>query len=119
MLFRSTRDYVHVSDVAKATFLAATAPLLAAGKLDDRAFNIGTGVATSVNDLARILRAISGSAVPVEYGPARAGEQEHSFLEVSKAASVLGWRAETGLEAGLRQSYRWFEAQHHSQVVRT
>ena len=114
-----TRDYVHVSDVARATYLAATAPLPAAGRLDERGFNIGTGVATSVNDLAGILLEIAGSSVPVEYAAARAGEQEHSFLDVSKAASVLGWRAETGLEAGLRQSYRWFEAQHHSQVVPT
>lgn len=114
-----TRDYVHVSDVAAATFLAATSRLPEPGRLDERGFNIGTGVGTSVNALAKTLLEVSGSGVAVEYGSARVGEQEHSFLEVSKAASVLGWRAETGLEAGLRQSYRWFEAQHHSQVVRT
>lgn len=114
-----TRDYVYVRDVAAAVHLAATRPLPAPGRLDDRAFNIGTGVATSVNDLVRALGEAIGSRAEVRHAPPRVGEQQHSVLEVSKAASVLGWHAAIGLEAGLRESYRWFEAQHLSQAVRS
>src|SRR4051812_1914066 len=70
----ATRDYVHVADVAAAIFRVSTGPLPAAGVLDDRAYNVGTGVATSVNDLAKMLLATSGANVPVEHAAARPGE---------------------------------------------
>ena len=47
-----TRDYVYAGDVASANFAAATSVLPAAGRLDARAFNIGTSIETSVNTLA-------------------------------------------------------------------
>jgi UDP-glucose 4-epimerase len=56
-----TRDYVYVTDVAEATFRAATAPLPPADRLDARGFNIGTGVGTPVLRLAELLRAAAGS----------------------------------------------------------
>ena len=55
-----TRDYVHVSDVAAAMFAAATQSLPEPRRLDDRAFNIGTGVPTSVVHLAEVLRNAAG-----------------------------------------------------------
>ena len=115
-----TRDYVYVGDVAEATFRAATRPLPAPAKLDERAFNIGTGVGTPVNALARVLldaAVKSGAAsVEIEYAPARAGEQQHSFVDPSKAASQLGWRPSMTLERGLVESYRWFEARQRAAV---
>jgi UDP-glucose 4-epimerase len=114
-----TRDYVYVRDVAAATYLAATVTLPPPGRLDDRGFNVGTGVATSVNDLARALLDVAGVALPLDHAPPRAGEQAHSVLDVAKAAAVLGWRAETDLATGLRESFRWFEAQNLSHTVRT
>jgi UDP-glucose 4-epimerase len=111
-----TRDYVYVADVANATWLAATRPLPPAGRLDERAFNIGTGVATSVNDLAASLLRVTGHTVAVEHAPPRVGEQEHSFLDAAKAQQALGWRAEVDLHRGLEQTFRWFEARHLSRV---
>jgi UDP-glucose 4-epimerase len=107
-----TRDYVYVGDVANATWLAATRPLPPAGRLDDRAFNIGTGVATSVNDLAAVLLRVTEHRVPVEHAPPRVGEQAHSYLDAAKAREGLGWRAETELRNGLEQTFRWFESRH-------
>lgn len=114
-----TRDYVYVGDVAEATFLAATHALPAANRLDTRGFNIGTGVGTPVIDLATTLLRIAGASVPVEYAPARSGEPQHSFLDASKAAEMLGWRAGTQLATGLAETYRSFEARHESRTVRT
>ncbi len=114
-----TRDYVYVRDVVRATFMAATRPLPSPHRVDDRAFNIGTGVGTPVIDLATMLLRISGASVPVRYAPPRAGEPQHSFLDVKKAAEVLGWRPTTDLEVGLAESYRWFEARHEAGAVRT
>ena len=103
-----TRDYVYVGDVARAVWLAATAQLPERGRIDARAFNIGTGIGTSVVDLARILQEAAGTSVPVEFAPHRPGEQQESFLDVSKAREVLGWTPEIPLAQGLAQSYAWF-----------
>lgn len=113
-----TRDYVYVRDVAKATFLAATRELPPVERLDSRGFNIGTGRGTPVIDLAKSLLEIAHSTVPIEYAPNRRGEQQHSFVDIGKAAQLLGWSPSTDLATGLRESFHWFEARHHAQAVR-
>lgn len=105
-----TRDYVYVGDVAAATFSAATGTLPPVGKLDARGFNIGTGIGTSVLQIANGLMSASGTKVPLEFAPPRAGEQMHSFIDVGKAKQLLGWAPATNLEAGLRQTFEWFAA---------
>ncbi|MDB4907282.1 MAG: nucleoside-diphosphate-sugar epimerase [Gemmatimonadetes bacterium] len=107
-----TRDYVFVADVADATFRAAVLPLPDRERLDSRAFNVGTGKGTSVNELARHLIAASGRDVPIENAPRRAGEQQHSFISVDKASMLLDWRPTTQLSEGLAESFRWFAARH-------
>lgn len=103
-----TRDYVYVGDVARANVLAAAAPVPAARRVDDRAFNVGTGVPTSVLALAAALQRVAGRTSPVEHAPPRAGEQARSFVDVAKAARHLGWRPSVTLEEGLRLTYDWF-----------
>ena len=103
-----TRDYVYVGDVARAVFMAATSSLPERGRIDARAFNIGTGVGTSVVDLARLLQDAAGTNVPIEFAPHRPGEQQESFVDVSKARDVLGWTPELSLRQGLAQTYAWF-----------
>ena len=106
-----TRDYVYVGDVARAVWMAATKPLPAKGRMDARAFNIGTGIGTSVIDIAKKLQAAAGSKVPVEFAPHRPGEQQESFVNVEKAKQLLGWTPQVGLEEGLAKSYAWFAEQ--------
>jgi UDP-glucose 4-epimerase len=103
-----TRDYIYVSDVARAVQLAATRELPPIGKLDARAFNIGTGRGVSVNELAKRLERAAGSNVPVEFAPARSGEQLKSFVSIDKAASELGWQPNVSLDDGLALTYQWF-----------
>ena len=112
-----TRDYVYVGDVAEAVFRVATAPLPAPGRLDARAFNIGTGVGTSVLRLAQILKAASKSDVEIEHAPRRPGEMQHSVLDVDKAREVLGWTPKVSIEDGLARSFAWF-AHRHAAMVR-
>jgi UDP-glucose 4-epimerase len=98
---KQTRDYVYVGDVVRANLLAlestATGP-----------FNIGTGIETDVNELARLLLAVSGSRSAVSHGPTKAGEQRRSVVDSRRAGEVLGWRPETSLEEGLRATVEWF-----------
>jgi UDP-glucose 4-epimerase len=103
-----TRDYVYAGDVAAANFAAATATLPPVGRLDARAFNIGTGVETSVNTLAETLRDVSGATSPIDYAPARAGELARSALNTAKARSVLGWAPAVTVREGLERTFAFF-----------
>ena len=114
---RQTRDYVFVKDVARANLAAAEAALSPPGRVDARAFNVGTGVETDVNGLAAMLCRAAGSRSPVEYAPARPGEQLRSAVRVDKAARLLGWRPQVGLEEGLTETFRYFAAQRERRAL--
>jgi UDP-glucose 4-epimerase len=106
---RQTRDYVYVGDVARAVYLAATEPLLPKGRLDARAFNIGTGKGTSVIEIAELLQEVAGTNVSVEFAPHRPGEQQESFINADKAHELLGWAPQVSLPEGLAMTFAWFE----------
>ena len=105
-----TRDYVFVKDVARANLAAATRMLPAPARLDARGFNIGTGVETSVVDLAAALQRSAGSDVPVQLAPARPGEQQRSAVSIDKAKRELGWTPGVDLHAGLEETFSFFAA---------
>jgi UDP-glucose 4-epimerase len=99
-----TRDYVYVGDVARAIILALE------GEVPNGAYNVGTGIETSVNELYELLREISGRSLSPEHGPPKPGEQERSSVDPSKSEELLNWRPEVGLEAGLKETLRFFGA---------
>jgi UDP-glucose 4-epimerase len=104
-----TRDYVYVGDVARAVYLAATQTLPERGRVDARAFNIGTGKGTSVVDLAKLLQEAAGARAKIEFAPHRPGEQQESFVNVDKARDLLGWTPNVTLAEGLAKTFAWFE----------
>ena len=112
-----TRDYVYVDDVARAVWLASTKPLPEAGRLDARGFNIGTGMGTSVLEIARLLQETARSNVPIEHAPARPGEQQESFVNADKAGELLGWTPQVTLAEGLAKTYKWFARQREGITV--
>lgn len=105
-----TRDYVYVGDVARAHVLAAGLAPIPPGKVDDRAFNLGTQQETSVVDLARSLMAAAKKSVPLEHAAPRPGEQRRSVVSIQKARNGLGWSPQVSLEDGLRRTYDYFAA---------
>jgi UDP-glucose 4-epimerase len=111
-----TRDYVFVGDVVAANMLLSNVALAAAAGLDERAFNVGTSVETSVNALADQMMHSSGRQVAIERAAERKGELRHSCLEAGKLRS-LGWAPATSLAEGLGQTYRFIAAQHAGQEV--
>lgn len=109
---QQTRDYVFVGDVVAANIRVADTPPASAVTLDQRAFNVGTGVGTSVLRLAELLTRIHGAEAVIEHAAERAGELRHSCLDTSKLRQ-LGWQPRTSLEDGLRATYE-FIAQRRS-----
>ena len=101
-----TRDMVYVKDVAAANLAASDRPLPPPEGLDTRAWNIGTGVETSVKRLAELLAAASGRRPAIRYAPERPGELRRSALAVEKAGRELGWAPRTGLADGLGVTLR-------------
>ncbi|MDR2198444.1 MAG: NAD-dependent epimerase/dehydratase family protein [Deltaproteobacteria bacterium] len=91
-----TRDFIHVSDVVRATILAGKAG--APGGI----YNIATGAPVSINSLAELLRELSPGSPPPEYLPARPGDPEHSWGSVERAARDLGFRPALDLAEGLK-----------------
>jgi UDP-glucose 4-epimerase len=94
---RQTRDFTYVADVVDANLLAAVSDVT-------EPINIGTGVETSVLELAAAL-----AGLEYEHAPARAGEVERSCLDPARAAERLGWRAATDLAAGLERTLAWLD----------
>jgi UDP-glucose 4-epimerase len=91
-----TRDYIYVGDVVAAALAAAESEV-------NGAINLGTGRETSVLELVEALRTLGGREdFEAEFAPARAGEVQRIAIDPGRAEQELGWRAETGLEEGLR-----------------
>ncbi len=101
------RDFVYVGDVAEAN-------LRVLGRDVPEPVHIGTGVGTSVNELAERLQALTRSRVPPQHGPPVPGEVRTIFLDITRAQNILGWAPRVRLEEGLRRTVEWFRG--HSQA---
>jgi UDP-glucose 4-epimerase len=105
-----TMDLVYVEDVARANGLAAVAPVT------DEVYNVGTGVETSLNDLARALLDVMGSDLEPEHGPARAvNDVPRRVADTAKSRRDLGFEARVGLERGLRLLVDWWRGERGAQ----
>ena len=101
---KQTKDFIHVHDIARAVGLAALAPGA------NGAYNIASGGPTSILDLAQTMLRVSGRTVPIEFHPPRPGDVRRSVAAVQRAAQGLGFRAQVGLEEGLRALWQQTEA---------
>lgn len=104
-----TRDYVYVGDLVRANLAALASNFTGA-------VNLGTGIETDVNTIFRHLRTLCGSNAPEQHGPAQPGEQMRSVIDNGLAQRVLGWRPETSLEDGLRETVAFFRARLAAKV---
>lgn len=105
-----TRDYVYVKDVVAANLLASDVTMDDERGLEARAFNVGTGVGTSVLRLADVLEGIAGEKQPRNHEPARPGELRHSTLDSGLIRS-RGWTPGHTLEQGLRETFEYIAQQ--------
>jgi len=107
---KQTRDYVFVTDVARANLQALTVAL-PADRSQDVAFNIGTGRETTVLDLVERFGQAVGAAPKIEFAPARAGELDRSTLDPAKAGAALGWQPAVDLSDGITKLVDWLRTE--------
>jgi len=93
------RDFVYVGDIVSA--------LLAAVGRNGGPYNIGTGVATSVNELHGACRRVASVDEQPRHEEARLGDVLQSVIDATRAERELGWRPEVPLDDGLARTWRW------------
>jgi dTDP-L-rhamnose 4-epimerase len=108
-----TRDFVDVGDIARACTLA-----LESDGADGRTVNVGTGVPTSVREVARVIAQGLGRDIEPEIvGQYRAGDIRHCYADTRRAEALLGFRAETNFERGMGDLLAWLERQEAADRV--
>lgn len=101
------RDYVHVTDLADAHLRALD--WLAGGK-ESQVFNLGTGVGTSVKELADAVERISGGKITRKIAPPRAGDPPSLVASAAKAERELGWKPQhSSIDNIIRTAWAWAE----------
>ena len=103
-----TRDYVFVKDIVNANILAM------AGLAENQTFNLGGGVEVSDLEIFHAVRRAADMTIEPLFAERRPGEAERVSLDSSKAASLLGWTPEVGLQAGVDAVLA-----HHRQQMET
>jgi UDP-glucose 4-epimerase len=98
------RDYLHVTDLAKAHVAAAN---VIDKTLGFEAINLGTGTGYSVLDMVAAFERASGRKIPLVIAPRRKGDSAAVWADPSKAERLLGWKAELDLDAMCASAWNW------------
>jgi len=94
---QQSRDFVDVQDIVGGVFAA-----MQSGDAPGQIFNIGSGKATTINELAKEISELAGVKPEIKYEKERIGEIKHSYADISKAKKVLDYRPSISLHDGLK-----------------
>jgi UDP-glucose 4-epimerase len=101
-----TRDFTFIDDAVEATLLAAIHP-----RAEGEVFNVGTGIETSVNQLARLVCSTMQRPCEVEHIDRRDIDNiRRRVVNIEKARRMLRWAPQVTLERGLARTVEWFLA---------
>jgi GDP-L-fucose synthase len=95
------REFLYAGDAAE-----AVVRLLRSGYPEP--LNIGTGIGTSIKELAELVASLTGFRGETVWDTSKADGVPRKVLDVSRMEGILGWRPPTSLEAGLRRTIRWY-----------
>ncbi|MBN2557801.1 MAG: SDR family oxidoreductase [Clostridia bacterium] len=99
-----SRDFTYIKNVIQANFLACLAGPEALGE----AFNIAFHDRATINEVYHKLCTLLGKDIRPTYGPDRPGDVRHSYADIGKAASLLGYKPEYSLDDGLEEAIGWY-----------
>ncbi len=103
-----TRDFFYVDDFAEGVILAAE-------QLESsEPINLGSGTETSIKELVDFIRSLTGHTGTVAYDTSQPNGQARRSVDTSKAEKILGFKAVTSLEVGLRATIEWYKVNRDS-----
>ena len=100
------RDYVHVSDIARAHVLALKQLEEETSPVYD-VFNLGTGKGVTVLEMVQAFEKVSGKKLPYSIAPRRAGDVVAVYSDSKKAQKILKWKPQFGLQEMMRSAWEW------------
>ena len=103
---KTSRDFCYVANAVQANLLAATND-----QGPGRTYNVAAGTHTTLNQLHRQLRKLTGAKGRPQHREFREGDVRHSLADISLAKRELGFRPTHTLEQGLEQTVPWYRAQ--------
>ena len=107
----ASRDYIHVDDLCTGIAAALAAPLRGG-----EVFHLASGRATTVLQLAEMLRNVAGKPNhPIVFMPARRGEVSRNFANYDLARQTLGFKPVHDVDSGMAATWQWFV--DHQDVV--
>jgi len=98
-----SRDFCYIDNVVEANLKAAAAPGAGGG-----VYNIACGVATTLDDVVRVIGEILGRKLEARHDPERAGDIKHSVADISAARAALGYTAAVSFAEGMRRTVDWY-----------
>jgi len=101
------RDYIHVSDLCDAHWLALKHLRNGGGS---ESINLGNGEGYSVLEVIEAARRVTGREIKIEFDPPRAGDPTRLVADSTKARTVLGWTPVHKLDAIIESAWKWHQA---------
>uniref|UniRef100_UPI00405750D8 UDP-glucose 4-epimerase GalE n=1 Tax=Alistipes sp. TaxID=1872444 RepID=UPI00405750D8 len=101
------RDYIDVTDLARAHVAAIDRMVEGRSKASYEVFNVGTGRGVSVLELVRRFEEVNGLKLNYKIAPRRAGDIIAIWADPTLANTELGWRAERSLDETLASAWKW------------
>lgn len=104
---KESRDFVYIDDVVAATFLG-----IEKEEANGQVLNVGTGVATTVSEVAHLLVELYNATVPVQItGNYRLGDIRHNFADTHKMEQLLSFKPKVNFKEGLKLFTDWVKEQ--------
>ena len=100
-----SRDFTYVTNAVQANVLGL---FTEASKAEANVYNIACGYRTTINELWKALKELSGTSLSPVYLPVRQGDIPHSLADISKAKADLNFVPDTIFQDGLKKTYEWF-----------
>ena len=104
---KESRDFIYIDDAVDATILA-----LEKHEANYQIFNVGSGVPTSILEVAHILKKLYNSNISIKIsGRYRLGDIRHNYADLTKIKSVLGFKPKIDLTTGVSRFVVWAKTQ--------
>jgi dTDP-L-rhamnose 4-epimerase len=104
---KMTRDFVHITDIVEAFSCALGAEIAEPVGV----YDIGSGVATPILDVARLVSESFGGREPTISGKFRDGDVRHAWCDTEKTTAHLGWSPSVSWRDGISEYIEWFSDQ--------